>query len=230
MFRRRFLSWPRSSTRKECASSLPPNIRVCYGVYEAGSRSALTPQKKLYSCLLPSRSNVAPRIVTHFSPSSCSFFWHKFILVPPSHSHLYLSLRCWSRVQPFHTDTNIGNSSTHSFLLCRRHLHIPSFHQHSSFTPTLNPHSSFAPSLHPISSYTLFSYCHSSFTPSLLSHSSSTSLCWGLVHIRLLHISVPRAKDSKGQEMVRVLNVAEKNDAAKNLAEIMSRGGYSRVS
>lgn len=29
--------------------------------------------------------------------------------------------------------------------------------------------------------------------------------------------------------MVRVLNVAEKNDAAKSLAEIMSRGGARRV-
>ncbi len=29
--------------------------------------------------------------------------------------------------------------------------------------------------------------------------------------------------------MVRILNVAEKNDAAKSLAEIMSRGSYRRV-
>lgn len=30
-------------------------------------------------------------------------------------------------------------------------------------------------------------------------------------------------------KMVRILNVAEKNDAAKSLAEIMSRGSYRRV-
>lgn len=31
-------------------------------------------------------------------------------------------------------------------------------------------------------------------------------------------------------KMVRILNVAEKNDAAKNIAEILSRGHHSRVS
>lgn len=30
-------------------------------------------------------------------------------------------------------------------------------------------------------------------------------------------------------QMVRVLNVAEKNDAAKSLADIMSRGRYNKV-
>lgn len=32
------------------------------------------------------------------------------------------------------------------------------------------------------------------------------------------------------QTMVRILNVAEKNDAAKNIMEILSRGGYRKVS
>ena len=35
---------------------------------------------------------------------------------------------------------------------------------------------------------------------------------------------------SKPVSMVRVLNVAEKNDAAKSLAELMSRGRYRKVS
>lgn len=34
---------------------------------------------------------------------------------------------------------------------------------------------------------------------------------------------------SNVSEMVRVLNVAEKNDAAKSLADVMSRGGYRKV-
>ena len=34
---------------------------------------------------------------------------------------------------------------------------------------------------------------------------------------------------SSTQDMVRVLNVAEKNDAAKNIASILSRGASTRV-
>jgi hypothetical protein len=37
------------------------------------------------------------------------------------------------------------------------------------------------------------------------------------------------SKNSQASAMVRVLNVAEKNDAAKSLAEIMSRGRYTKV-
>lgn len=52
--------------------------------------------------------------------------------------------------------------------------------------------------------------------------------------VRFIHGAVIRsAEDSTSTDrakMVRVLSVAEKNDAAKNLAEIMSRGGYNRVS
>lgn len=52
--------------------------------------------------------------------------------------------------------------------------------------------------------------------------------------VRFIHGAVVRsAEDSTPTDrakMVRVLSVAEKNDAAKNLAEIMSRGGYNRVS
>ncbi|CAN8003268.1 unnamed protein product, partial [Ixodes hexagonus] len=43
--------------------------------------------------------------------------------------------------------------------------------------------------------------------------------------------SCPSSQNSNGREFepgMRVLNVAEKNDAAKNLSEIMSRGTYSR--
>nr|XP_027214117.1 DNA topoisomerase 3-alpha-like [Penaeus vannamei] len=50
--------------------------------------------------------------------------------------------------------------------------------------------------------------------------------------VRFIHGAVVRsAEDSTPTDrakMVRVLSVAEKNDAAKNLAEIMSRGGYNR--
>ena len=34
---------------------------------------------------------------------------------------------------------------------------------------------------------------------------------------------------SSAFNMVKVLNVAEKNDAAKSIAEVMSRGRYQRV-
>ena len=34
---------------------------------------------------------------------------------------------------------------------------------------------------------------------------------------------------TKTSTMVRILNVAEKNDAAKSLSDIMSRGGYRKV-
>ena len=34
---------------------------------------------------------------------------------------------------------------------------------------------------------------------------------------------------SSALKMVKVLNVAEKNDAAKSIAEVMSRGRYQRV-
>ena len=34
---------------------------------------------------------------------------------------------------------------------------------------------------------------------------------------------------SNASKMVKVLNVAEKNDAAKSIADVMSRGRYQRV-
>ena len=36
-------------------------------------------------------------------------------------------------------------------------------------------------------------------------------------------------KVDKADIMVKVLNVAEKNDAAKSIAEVMSRGSFNRV-
>ncbi|XP_071536469.1 DNA topoisomerase 3-alpha isoform X2 [Panulirus ornatus] len=48
---------------------------------------------------------------------------------------------------------------------------------------------------------------------------------------QLLHVATRYCHSEKtvvNTKMVRILNVAEKNDAAKNLAEIMSRGRYNR--
>ena len=44
-----------------------------------------------------------------------------------------------------------------------------------------------------------------------------------------LRIVLRRSFCSKALDMVKVLNVAEKNDAAKSIAEVMSRGRYQRV-
>ena len=42
--------------------------------------------------------------------------------------------------------------------------------------------------------------------------------------------STSKVKESiKKEKMINILNVAEKNDAAKNLANIMSRGGFTKV-
>jgi len=50
------------------------------------------------------------------------------------------------------------------------------------------------------------------------------------MHIPLLirrHVCTSVVIRSK---MVKVLNVAEKNDAAKSISDVMSRGGFNRVS
>ena len=54
---------------------------------------------------------------------------------------------------------------------------------------------------------------------------------WTSRSIKCLITSVKFASRTPSAEvkMVRVLNVAEKNDAAKSLADIMSRGRYSKV-
>ena len=42
-------------------------------------------------------------------------------------------------------------------------------------------------------------------------------------------VNVKNSAEEATDDMVRILNVAEKNDAAKSLADIMSRGGFRKV-
>ena len=64
-------------------------------------------------------------------------------------------------------------------------------------------------------------FCHS---VSLFSCIYEYTLSKSFYQVRLVsNVKVQKSK------MGRVLNVAEKNDAAKSLAEIMSRGGARRV-
>lgn len=51
-------------------------------------------------------------------------------------------------------------------------------------------------------------------------------------NVRCFSLSFVRDKSKRKENitMVKILNVAEKNDAAKNLANILSRGGSNRVS
>jgi len=60
-----------------------------------------------------------------------------------------------------------------------------------------------------------------------LSHLLSLSIRrFSSVHF---HRLLTKEETCSGDDMFRVLNVAEKNDAAKSLADIMSGGRYSKV-
>jgi len=52
---------------------------------------------------------------------------------------------------------------------------------------------------------------------------------WTSEHSRALYFSVRHKTYNTDDAMVRILNVAEKNDAAKSLSDIMSAGRYTKV-
>ena len=51
-----------------------------------------------------------------------------------------------------------------------------------------------------------------------------------ILHVARLYWIAVRFASSSSKNMVRVLNVAEKNDAAKSISDVMSNGRYKKVS
>lgn len=50
-----------------------------------------------------------------------------------------------------------------------------------------------------------------------------------LLNTHTASLRIQRLSSKTTKDMVRILNVAEKNDAAKSLSDVMSRGGYRKV-